>query len=86
LGLAGGYFSLVILRGSVSRLQLVRAFLAAEQGLGGAFPYIEQYKVSSVVIDADTTEGLSHSGLELFGTRSIRVDVKPSAAQFWKGS
>ena len=73
------------MRGDVSRFQILRAFMAAEQGLGGTFPYIEQYKVSSVIIDADTTEALSHSGLEILDTRSIRVDVKPGAAQFWKG-
>lgn len=73
--LSDGMIDLLIVRGGISRWQLLLAFLRAAQGEHINLPYVEYYKVSSFYLEPLTRQGILAVDGEQVDYLSIKMQV-----------
>lgn len=69
-----GKIGVAVIRSSTSRLQLVRAFDCMGKGTAAHLPYAELYSATAVVLDPDSTLGLSASGEPIDNADTVTVE------------
>ncbi|CAK9027386.1 Sphingosine kinase 2 [Durusdinium trenchii] len=84
LGWSDGEAALVVVKAGLSRLSLIRIFLAFEDGSYLKLPFVQAYKVRRAHILADKVGSFTTSGAMLEDTRSVRLETIQGAANYVK--